>query len=133
MTPGVEALTRVRQVDTPANLFEQRQADRIGEFLDLHRDRGLGDVKFLGGAGKTSQPRTGFENAKLGKRSVLEVASDSWLQHGDFSFDRLPYRRAVNAQRPSSQDEGRFLKHAFTRWAKVSLARCRRDRGRNPF
>ena len=133
MAARVEALPRVGEVHAPADLLEQRQADRFGELLDLHRGRRLGDVQFLGGAGEAPQPRARLENAKLRQRSVLEIASDIRLQHGDSSSNRLPYRHAVNAQRPSPQDEGRCRKQTFTRWAKVSLARCvvrcRRDRG----
>lgn len=45
MAACIKALTRVREVDAIADLFEQRQADRFGELLDLHRGGRLGDVK----------------------------------------------------------------------------------------
>jgi len=38
---GAKLAAGIRQVRALANLLEQRQADGLGEFLDLHRHRGL--------------------------------------------------------------------------------------------
>src|SRR5450759_4131362 len=119
MAACVKALPRVREVHAPADLLEQGQADRFGEFFYLNRGRRLGHVKFLRRKAEVPQARARLENPKLRECSVLEIASDIRLQHGDSSSNRLPYRHAVNAQRPSPQDEGRCRDRPSPLWAKV--------------
>lgn len=87
----VEALARVGEIHAAANLFEQRQANRLGEFLYLHRGRRLGHVQFFGRAGKAAQPRACFKNAKLRERSVPEITAYVWLQHGESSSIECDY------------------------------------------
>lgn len=53
----VAAGGRRAQRELSLDPFEQRQADHGFELLDLHRDRWLGQVQFLGGAHEASNWR----------------------------------------------------------------------------
>ena len=76
MATLVESPARVGEVDALAHLLEQRNADRFGKLLDLHRGRRLGHVQLLGGAGEIAQARGRLEEVKLRQRPVPQVPVD---------------------------------------------------------
>jgi hypothetical protein len=72
----VEPPASVGEVDAPADLLEQRNADGVGELPDLPGRRRLRHVQLLRGAGEAAQAGTRLEETELRQRSVLEVAVD---------------------------------------------------------
>ena len=44
--------------------------ERVQQFLDLHRDGGLGQEQFLGGARETAEPGDGLEYFELSQSAV---------------------------------------------------------------
>jgi hypothetical protein len=48
----VRAAAGLGQADLPADLLEQRHAERLAQLLDLRRDRRLREVELVGGAGE---------------------------------------------------------------------------------
>ncbi len=54
-------------------LLKEREAEGLGEFLELRRNRRLGEVQFLGGARNAFAARDRLEHHQLGEKSVPEI------------------------------------------------------------
>jgi hypothetical protein len=57
--------------------LEEREAERIGELLELGGDGGLREMQLFGGASHAAQPRDRFENHELREESVPEIPAQA--------------------------------------------------------
>ena len=71
-------------------MLEQRQSHGVGELLDLHRHRGLGEKQLFGGAGETAEAHDGLEHLQLTQGDVYDDSLNGGMGSSHLLYRSVP-------------------------------------------